>query len=122
MSNGKDSGYLSIDCKIGRSTRNFRRLAVSRASTAPVTLSNPAHVQSAKGELMTARLRYFAVTLVLFFAIFSCSTPAAYAYVDPGSGLLAYQSITAFLTGVMFYFRRRLKVIFLRDRADEDKA
>jgi hypothetical protein len=41
--------------------------------------------------------------------------------VDPGSGLLAYQSITALLTGVMFYFRRRLKVIF-RERADDDKA
>jgi hypothetical protein len=71
---------------------------------------------------MTVRLRYYAVTLILFVAILSCTTHAAYAYVDPGSGLLAYQSITAFLTGLMFYFRRRLKVLFLRERSDEDKA
>ncbi len=69
---------------------------------------------------MTARLRYFAVTVILFFAILSCSAPAAYAYVDPGSGLLAYQSITAFLTGLMFYFRRRLKVMFWRGRSERD--
>jgi hypothetical protein len=71
---------------------------------------------------MTVRLRYYAVTLLLFFAIFSCTAPAAYAYVDPGSGLLAYQSITALLTGLMFYFRRRLKVMFMRERTDDDKV
>jgi len=71
---------------------------------------------------MAARLRYYAVTLVLFVAILSCAAPAAYAYVDPGSGLLAYQSITAFFTGLLFYFRRRLKMIFLRERTDKDKV
>jgi hypothetical protein len=71
---------------------------------------------------MTARLRYYAVTVILFFAILSCSTRAAYAYVDPGSGLLAYQSITAFLTGILFYFRRRLKVMFVRQRSERDEA
>ena len=65
---------------------------------------------------MTARLRYYAVTLMLFIALLTSSIPAAYAYVDPGSGLLAYQSITAFVTGLLFYFRRRLKMIFVRDR------
>lgn len=71
---------------------------------------------------MTARLRYYGMTLVLFVAILSCSAPAAYAYVDPGSGLLAYQSITAFVTGISFYFRRRLKVLFVRSRAGGNKA
>ena len=69
---------------------------------------------------MTARLRYYAATVILFLAILSCSTPAAYAYVDPGSGLLAYQSITAFITGLMFYFRRRLKLIFVRQRSESE--
>ncbi len=71
---------------------------------------------------MTARLRYYGVTLLLFVAILSCSTPAAYAYVDPGTGLLTYQSVTAFLTGMAFYFRRRLKVVFLRCRTGRDKS
>ena len=70
---------------------------------------------------MTARLRYYAVTLMLFIALLTSSVPAAYAYVDPGSGLLAYQSITAFVTGLLFYFRRRLKLIFIRDRAERKK-
>ena len=70
---------------------------------------------------MTARLRYYVVTLMLFFALLTSSAPAAYAYVDPGSGLLAYQSITAFVTGLLFYFRRRLKLIFLRERSERQK-
>jgi hypothetical protein len=71
---------------------------------------------------MTARLRYYCMTLILFVAILSCSARTAYAYVDPGSGLLAYQSITAFVTGIAFYFRRRLRLLFVRDRARRNKA
>ena len=63
---------------------------------------------------MSARFRYFAVTLVVLAGLLTCSAQAAYAYVDPGTGLLVYQSMTAFATGVMFYFRRRLKLFLFR--------
>ncbi len=71
---------------------------------------------------MTARLRYFAVTVVVLVAFLTCSTGVAYAYVDPGTGLLVYQSITAFITGLVFYFRRRLKLLLFRGRPDSGKT
>lgn len=36
------------------------------------------------------------------------TTPLA--YIDPGSGMLIWQSITAGVIGVAFYFRRFLKL------------
>lgn len=47
-------------------------------------------------------------TVLLIAVWFSFSTPA-YGYVDPGSGLLACQSIGAMFAGVLFYVRRRLR-------------
>ena len=38
----------------------------------------------------------------------------AYAYVDPGSGLLVFQGISAAVTGMLFYFRRRIKNLLVR--------
>ena len=38
----------------------------------------------------------------------------AHAYVDPGSGLLIFQGISAVFSGAIFYFRRRLKNLFVR--------
>ena len=70
---------------------------------------------------MTARIQYFAATLVVLVALLICSANVAYAYVDPGTGLLVYQSMTAFATGVMFYFRRRLKLFLFRKPLDAQK-
>ena len=70
---------------------------------------------------MSARLQYFAVTLMVLAVLLTCSAQVAYAYVDPGTGLLVYQSMTAFATGVMFYFRRRLKLFLFRKGPDSDK-
>lgn len=38
----------------------------------------------------------------------------AQAYVDPGSGLVLFQSISALFTGVAFFFRRRIRGLFTR--------
>lgn len=38
----------------------------------------------------------------------------AYAYVDPGSSLLIYQSVTAMVAGAVFYLRGRIKALFHR--------
>jgi hypothetical protein len=67
---------------------------------------------------MTPKLKYFAVTLALFFALSMCFERPAHAYVDPGSSLLAYQTISAMVTGGLFYFRRRLKSL-LSPKSDE---
>ena len=63
---------------------------------------------------MAQKLRYFAVTLMLLFALSFAFERQAYAYVDPGSGLLIFQGISAVFSGALFYFRRRLKNLFVR--------
>ena len=66
------------------------------------------------GMIMILKLNYFVVTLALFFAVSTLLERPAYAYVDPGSSLLVFQSISAMVTGALFYFRRRLKALITR--------
>jgi len=63
---------------------------------------------------MTSRLAYVVVTIALFLGLTFCFERRAYAYVDPGSSLLFFQSVGALFTGAVFYFRRRLKALFTR--------
>jgi hypothetical protein len=63
---------------------------------------------------MTRNLKYFATTLMLFVAISFTFERQAHAYVDPGSGLLIFQGISAVFSGALFYFRRRLKNLFVK--------
>jgi hypothetical protein len=64
---------------------------------------------------MANNLKYFAVTLMLFIALSFTFEGQAQAYVDPGSGLLIFQGISAVFSGALFYFRRRLKNLFVKD-------
>ena len=63
---------------------------------------------------MAQRLKYFALTIMLFVALSFAFEVQAHAYVDPGSGLLIFQGISAVFSGALFYFRRRLKNLFVR--------
>ena len=63
---------------------------------------------------MSLKLKYFAVTAALFIALSFSFERQAYAYVDPGSSLLIFQSISAMVTGVIFFFRRNLKALFTK--------
>jgi hypothetical protein len=63
---------------------------------------------------MAYRLKYFAMTLMLLFALSMTFERQAHAYVDPGSGLLIFQGISAIFSGALFYFRRRLRNLFAR--------
>lgn len=55
-------------------------------------------------------------TLMMFCvaAILCAFQGTAQAYVDPGSGLVLFQSISALFTGVAFFFRRRIRALFSR--------
>jgi hypothetical protein len=64
---------------------------------------------------MTHNLKYFVVTLMLLIALSFAFERQAHAYVDPGSGLLIFQGISAAFSGVLFYFRRRLKNLFVKN-------
>ena len=63
---------------------------------------------------MPHSLKYFAVTLMLLIALSFTFERQAHAYVDPGSGLLIFQGISAAFSGALFYFRRRIKNLFVR--------
>ena len=72
----------------------------------------------AKGARMTHNLKYFAITLMLLIALTFTFERQAYAYVDPGSGLLIFQGISAAFSGALFYFRRRIKNLFVKTPKD----
>ncbi len=68
---------------------------------------------------MSIKVRLFAVTLLCVVALNFAIERPAYGYVDPGSGLFLIQNISAMATGVLFFFRRRIKALFVRKH---DKA
>jgi hypothetical protein len=61
---------------------------------------------------MVPKLKYLAVNSALVIALSFSFQRTAHAYVDPGSSLLAFQSISAVITGALFYFRSRLISLF----------
>jgi hypothetical protein len=71
-----------------------------------------------KGARMMHNLKYFAITLMLLIALSFTFERQAHAYVDPGSGLLIFQGISAAFSGALFYFRRRIKNLFVKNPKD----
>jgi hypothetical protein len=71
-------------------------------------------------QKMTHTLKLVAVTVMLFVALSFTFERQAHAYVDPGSGLLLFQGISATISGVLFYFRRRIKNLFVRTQPKSD--
>lgn len=59
----------------------------------------------------------YAVLTILFFVclLFSFERPAM-AYVDPGSGLFLFQSISSIAVGALFFLRRRIRSLFGRSK------
>jgi hypothetical protein len=72
-----------------------------------------------RGKPMVYKLKYFAVTLMLLVALSFSFERQAHAYVDPGSGLLIFQGISAVVSGALIYFRRRIRNLFTRTRPSE---
>lgn len=61
---------------------------------------------------MRVRVADAVLTACLVLALTCLFERPAYAYIDPGSGILACQAIGAFFTGTLFYFRRRIRNFF----------
>jgi len=68
---------------------------------------------------MRLKLGYIVVTVAMLFCLSLSLERRAYAYVDPGSGLLILQGIGTVLTGVLFTLRRRIKALFTRSKPAE---
>ncbi len=60
--------------------------------------------------------RFLSVSLLLFTAVcvLIASERQAWGYVDPGSGLLALQSIASVAAACGYFFRRRIQSLFGR--------
>jgi hypothetical protein len=51
------------------------------------------------------------LNVIQVLAVLSALTQPAYAYIDPGSGLFALQTISTTVAGVVFLIRKKLRVI-----------
>jgi hypothetical protein len=65
---------------------------------------------------------YSFVTAAMFLSLSLAFEHRAYAYVDPGSGLLMLQAAGTVLTGVLFTLRRRIKALFTREKSSEART
>jgi hypothetical protein len=63
---------------------------------------------------MAPKLKSALLSLPLLIALSFSFERQAHAYVDPGSSLLVFQSLSAVVSGALFYFRRRIKSLFTR--------
>ncbi len=66
---------------------------------------------------MALKWMYRSVTLLFILSLGLCLERRAYAYTDPGSCLLLFQSLGAVASGALFYFRRSVKRIFTRSES-----
>lgn len=64
---------------------------------------------------MTLRMFRVALSVCLLFSILCLCERPAHAYVDPGSGLVLYQTLSATIVGILFHFRRRINLLLGRD-------
>jgi len=71
---------------------------------------------------MNLKLSSFVVTCALVLSIGVTFERCAYAYVDPGSSLLVFQSLSAIFTGGLFYFRKRLRSLISRSKNVESAS
>ncbi len=60
---------------------------------------------------------YAVLTAVLCVCLLLSFERPAMAYVDPGSGLFVFQSLSSVGVGVLFFMRRRLRALFGRSKA-----
>jgi hypothetical protein len=58
---------------------------------------------------MKSRVSLGVLNLCLMLSFLHLLERPAYGYIDPGSGILACQAMSAFIAGAVFYFRQRVK-------------
>ena len=61
------------------------------------------------------RFASISLAVFIFFCMLIATERQAYAYVDPGSGLLALQGLASGMAATAYYFRRRIMMLFSRE-------
>jgi hypothetical protein len=67
---------------------------------------------------MKVKTSLIGINVVLMVALAVLFERPAHAYTDPGTSLLLFQSASAFFTGALFYFRKRLRGLLTRSKVD----
>ena len=68
---------------------------------------------------MNLKMKYMAVSLASLVFLGLATERRAYAYTDPGSTLLIFQSLSAVFSGGLFYFRKRIKSLIVKSKEPE---
>ena len=76
----------------------------------------------ANGGSLRLKITYFFVTIAMLCSLCLSLEPKAYAYIDPGSGLLMLQAAGTVVTGVLFTLRKRIKALIFRSKPVEAPA
>jgi hypothetical protein len=66
------------------------------------------------------KFAYCVVTFAFFLCLCVTLEKRAYAYVDPGSSLVLYQGVSSVFMGILYYFRKRLKSLVRRNKAENN--
>jgi hypothetical protein len=65
------------------------------------------------------RLLSFSLAVFTCLCLLVASERRAWGYVDPGSGLLALQSIASVMAAASYFLRRRIRALFTREKPEE---
>jgi len=65
------------------------------------------------------KLASISLAVFIFFCMLIATERQAYAYVDPGSGLLALQGLASGMAATAYFLRRRIMNLFTRDSNKE---
>lgn len=68
------------------------------------------------------RLVLFSLSIFIAVCLIIGSERRAWGYVDPGSGLLALQTLGSVLAGFGYFLRRRIRRLFVRQQKNEIPA
>jgi hypothetical protein len=65
--------------------------------------------------------RFLSISLAVFccFCLMIATERRAYAYIDPGTGMMALQTITASLAAAGYFMRRKIAALFGRKKPAE---
>jgi hypothetical protein len=68
---------------------------------------------------MRWRFAYLCISVAMLFCLAISMEEKAYAYIDPGSGLLILQSVGGFFAGVLYLVRKHIKALIFRSTSVE---
>jgi hypothetical protein len=80
--------------------------------------SDPLSGLSMKERHFMKRLISFSLTILITFCMLVASERRAWGYVDPGSGLIALQTVASVVAAYAYYIRRRIRTFFQRKKEE----